>query len=314
VVGDLCLDEYIIGRAQRLSREAPVPVLEFQRQFSVPGAGANPALNVGALGATALMVGVVGDDDAGRCLRQHLQSHEIDTRGIVIDPSRQTTVKTRVLAEASLLFPQQLVRLDRQTLRDLDDHVRDRVSAFIRATAPDIDAVLFSDYKGGVVGQHVAETGVGACRAHGKLATVDSQGDLFKFAGFGVVKANQQETETALSLKLTDEDSFREAAALLLGRLGAQAVVITRGGDGMSLFDSAGCYAHIPAANRSEVFDVTGAGDTVIAVLTAALAAGASAFQSCCLANIAAGLVVRKLGNATASIEEISSAIRGKES
>jgi len=310
VVGDLCLDQYIVGRAQRLSREAPVPVLEFERQFAVPGAGANPALNISALGGFATIVGVVGDDEAGRTLRHLLQAPGIDSRGVIIDASRGTTVKTRVMAEASLRFPQQMMRIDRQTGRDLDVHIRDQVSAVVRAAAPLADAVLFSDYRGGVVSQGVVETSAAVCWDQGKISTADSQGDLFKFKRLNVVKCNQQEAEAALAVKLDREESFQEAASNLLDRLEAQAVAITRGGEGISLLDARGGYAHIPAANRSEVFDVTGAGDTVIAVLTMALAAGASEYQATCLANIAAGLVVRRLGNVTTTIEELSAAIR----
>lgn len=311
VVGDLCLDEYIVGRARRLSREAPVPVLEFERQFAVPGAGANPALNISALGGFATIVGVVGDDEGGRTLRQLLQAPGIDSRGVIIDPSRGTTVKTRVMAEASLRFPQQLMRIDRQTGRELDAQVMDQVVAVVRAATPLADAVLFSDYKGGVVSQSVVETSAEVCRAQSKISTADSQGDLFKFKRLNVVKCNQQEAEAALAVKLDREESFHEAASSLIGRLGVEAVVITRGGEGISLLDARGGYAHIPAANRSEVFDVTGAGDTVIAVLTMALAAGASEYQATCLANIAAGLVVRRLGNVTTTIEELSAAIQG---
>ncbi len=214
------------------------------------------------------------------------------------------------VAEASVRFPQQMMRIDRQTGRDLDAQIRDQLSAVVRAAAPLADAVLFSDYRGGVVSREVVETSMDVCRAQGTIATADSQGDLFKFRRLNVVKCNQQEAEAALADKLDGEASFERAAATLLERLGARAVVITRGGDGISMLDARRGYAHIPAANRTEVFDVTGAGDTVIAVLTMALAAGASEYQATCLANIAAGLVVRRLGNATTTVEELTNAIQ----
>ena len=309
VIGDLCLDEYIIGKARRLSREAPVPVLEFQRRFTVPGEAANPAMNIKALGGTAFMVGVVGNDEAGVTLRKSLDELGIDTRGVIVDHSRPTTVKTRVLAEGSLLFPQQLVRVDREARQPLDDPLKAELIAYLKAIAPEVDALLLSDYKGGVVEGQVIESAFQLARANRKIATVDSQGNLFKFEGFTVVKCNREEAENVLGRELTDDESFGQASRELQRKLAAEAVVITRGSDGMSLIDSGGACLHIRAANRSEVFDVTGAGDTVIATLTLALAAGATIAQAAYLSNLAAGLVVRKLGNATTTIEELQSAI-----
>ena len=309
VIGDLCLDEYIIGKARRLSREAPVPVLEFQRRFTVPGEAANPALNVKSLGGIAFMVGVVGNDDAGLTLRRSLADLGIDTQGIVVDPSRPTTVKTRVLAEGSLLFPQQLVRVDREERRPLDDSTSEQLIAHLRSIALDADALLLSDYKGGVVEGQVIENTLQLAKANRKIATVDSQGNLFKFQGFTVVKCNREEAENVLGRELTDDESFGQGSRELQQKLASEAMLITRGSDGMSLTDSRGECLHIRAANRSEVFDVTGAGDTVIATLTLAMAAGATVTQAAYLSNLAAGLVVRKLGNATTTIEELREAI-----
>ncbi|MDP2726810.1 MAG: PfkB family carbohydrate kinase [Dehalococcoidia bacterium] len=307
VVGDLCLDQYIVGRATRLSREAPVPVLEFQEDFTLPGAAANPALNIQAMGGQAIMVGVVGDDHAGQLLRQHLEKMDISCLGVLTDFDRRTTVKTRVVAEASLVFPQQVVRVDRQDLSPIGANLRDQLSTFIHAAGANVEAILLSDYKGGVVCPGVIQACAGM--AHGKIITVDSQGDLFKFKGFTLVKSNQQEAEALLGRRLVDEASIGRAGRLLLKRLAADAVLITRGRDGMSLFQRDGVGLHIPVANRSEVFDVTGAGDTVIATATQALCAGADMVQAIHLANHAAGLVVRKLGNATTTQEEISRSI-----
>lgn len=312
VVGDLCLDEYIIGRAERLSREAPVPILQFQSSFTLPGAAANPALNVNALQGRALMVGVVGKDEAGRDLLRKLKEKGIDSTGVMIDPSRATTVKTRVMAEVSLHFPQQIVRVDRQERREPPPEVRRGMLAYLEAKMPEVDAVLLSDYRSGVIDQGVVDLVSEVAGTQGKILTADSQGDLFKFKGFTILKANKEEAEMAVRRELVTEEDFAEAGRQLLGELMARAVLITRGSDGMSLVQPGGGYLQLPAANRSEVFDVTGAGDTVIATLTLALAAGASVPQAVQLSNYAAGLVVRKLGNATPTPEELVQAVRGR--
>lgn len=307
VIGDLCLDEYIIGKAMRLSREAPVPVLEFQEQFTLPGAAANPALNIQALGGQAIMAGVVGDDQSGRVLVRHLEEKGIYCEGVIVSNPRRTTVKTRVVAEASLVFPQQIVRVDRQDHSPIDGALLEQLIAYIATAGSQVDAILLSDYKGGVVCPEVIRASEG--QARGKVLAVDSQGDLFKFRGFTLVKSNLQEAEAVVGRPLAGEASLRRAGHQLVRRLKAGAVLITRGGEGMSLFQQDGSDLHVPAVNRSEVFDVTGAGDTVIATATLALSAGAPMAQAVTLANHAAGLVVRKLGNATTTQEELGRSI-----
>ncbi|MFQ6059173.1 MAG: bifunctional heptose 7-phosphate kinase/heptose 1-phosphate adenyltransferase [Anaerolineae bacterium] len=309
VLGDLFLDEYVVGRATRLSREAPIPVLEFSRRFELPGGAANPAHNICALGGQAYAVGVVGRDAEGERLMAMLQEAGIHTEGVVVDPDRPTTTKTRIVAEGTLVFPQQVARIDRQDRQPVAGEVEEALNRHLRKLIPQVDAVLVSDYKSGVVTSPVLGVALSQARHHGKLITADSQGDLYNFKGFDVIKSNRRETERTLGRSLDKEADFRRASELLLDELSAQVVLITRGGEGMSLISQGEGYVHIPAANRSEVFDVTGAGDTVIAVLTLALAAGATILQAAHLANYAAGLVVRKLGNATATQEELAWAI-----
>ncbi len=304
VVGDVCLDEYQFGRPVRLSREAPVPVLEFTRRQVVPGAGANPALNIVRLGGRAAIVGVVGDDEAGATLKTLLAGAGIDVCGLVIDPGRTTTLKTRVLAEGILRFPQQVARLDRVDRQPLAPPVRERLLEAAAGLAAGADAILVSDYRLGVVDEAVARTVLAAARAAGRPVTVDSQGGLERFAGYTLVRCNQAEAEAALGRPLTDEGSFRAGLFELLGRLRAGVMVVTRGAEGLSVATPDG-YRHFPAANVSEVFDVTGAGDTVIAVLTLALVAGADPWQAADLANRAAGLVVRRIGNYAPTAAEL---------
>jgi len=308
VIGDVFLDEYITGRATRLSKEAPIPVLEFAGRRYVPGGAANPSNNIVALGGIAYQVGVIGDDEAGRTLLTKLREAGIDTEGVVTDPSRPTT-KTRIVAQGSLRFPQQLARIDRLDRLPVAGEVEKAIVAYLEALVPQVDAVLISDYRTGVASEAVVAAALELARQHEKLATVDSRGNLHKFSGFDLVKCNQREAEAVLGRALSSEGDFREAQQQLLAELEVRAILITRGPEGMSLLGRDQPYVHIPAANVSEVFDVTGAGDTVIAVATLALAAGLDLLSAAHLANYAAGLVVRKLGNATATQEELAWAI-----
>lgn len=307
VVGDLFLDEYVVGKATRLSREAPVPVLEFEREFDLPGAAANPAHNIRALGGRAVVIGVVGPDGKADRLRAHLVAAGIDVAGVIVDPSRPTITKSRVIAEDGTRIRQQIVRVDRLDRRPLAPAIAEELAAHLMRAGADADAIILSDYKTGVICSEVIEAGR-TLASGARPVAVDSQGDLLSFRGLSLVKVNQQEAEAALRRSLGDEVACTAACGYLLGQLDALAIVITRGIHGMSIA-SREVYAHIPAANRSEVFDVTGAGDTVIAILTQALAAGGTLLEAAYLANLAAGLVVRKLGNATTSPEELREAI-----
>ncbi len=305
VVGDLYLDEYIVGRPSRISREAPVAVLEFREQRNVPGGATAPACNICALGGQAYMLGVVGDDQAGRELYELLEARKVDVAGLVIDPSRPTTTKTRIVAEAEHIFPQQVARVDRLDRTPIAGEVEQKAIDYINLVAPYVDAILFSDYKAGVVNARLIEAGLKAARQSDKLVTVDSQGGLDKFKGCTLVKCNDAEAENYLRRELHTNADFEQALRDLQTELGAKMVVLTRGGDGMSGLDSDGNLYHLPAFNRSEVFDVTGAGDTVISLLTLGLVAGASLLEATQLANAAAGVVIRKQGNVTIQLNEL---------
>jgi rfaE bifunctional protein kinase chain/domain len=309
VVGDLFLDEYVLGQATRLSREAPIPVVELRKRFHVPGGAANPAHNVCALGSSATVVGLVGNDPAGEQLLSELRGVGIDPAGVVVDSSRPTTTKTRIMAEGSLRFPQQVARIDHLDRRALDDDVEAGLVAAVQELVPLVDAVLVSDYQTGVASPAIVRAALHSAERYGKLCAVDAQGAFRKYAGFSWVKGNRQEVEAALGRQLSREDDYRLAGEELLAQLGAKAIAITRGAEGLSLIARDGGYTHLEAANRSEVFDVTGAGDTVIAVATLALVAGASCVAAAQLANYAAGLVVRRLGNAVVTADELVWAI-----
>jgi rfaE bifunctional protein kinase chain/domain len=310
VVGDLFLDEYVVGRASRLSREAPIPVLELRRRFYVPGGAANPAQNICALGAQATIVGLIGADEAGTQLLSELERVGINPAGVAIDDSRPTTTKTRIMAEGSLRFPQQVARVDLLERRSISSEVEERLVSQVQRLMPHVDAVLVSDYQTGVAAHAVIQTAMSLAHGSDKLCTVDAQGAFHKYAGFDLIKGNRQEIEAALGIPLRSEEDYRLASEKLLNDLNANAVIITRGPDGLSLNALHEGYHHLPAANRTEVFDVTGAGDTVIAVATLALVAGSSVQEAARLANYAAGWVVRKLGSAVATADELAWAVQ----
>lgn len=308
VLGDLCLDEYLVGKAARLSREAPVPVLEMTERFAIPGAACNPALNIQALGGRAVVAGVVGEDAAGQTLRELLDEAGIDTTGIVVDGDRDTTLKIRVLANH--LFPQQVARVDRQDRSPLRRSSATALRTFLHEALSRVDGVLVSDYRSGVVSGELMKLLVSEAAARRIPIAVDSQGDFQKFRGVSLLRCNREEAETFLHARLTDDESFERALVTLQKRLTVTAVAITRGADGISLIDRQGRIDHLPVLNPSEVYDVTGAGDTVIAVLALLTVAGAPLVEAAKLANVAAGVVVRKLGNATVTQAELAAAVQ----
>jgi D-glycero-beta-D-manno-heptose-7-phosphate kinase len=309
VVGDVMLDEYIIGVPTRVSREAPVLVLEQRRRFVRPGGGANPAVNVLALGATPRLVGVIGDDSVGGELRAALHDLGIVDSDIVVDQGAQTTLKTRLLAETPSSTGQQVVRLDRPGSIPSSE-AESAIAQRIDSLCDGVDAVLLSDYKAGVIGAGLIASARNAARTHGKLLSVDSQGGLDRFRGFDLVKCNRPDAEAYLGRSLDDEREYADAGMALARELEIGCLMITLGGDGISVSSREGS-SHIPASNRTEVFDVTGAGDTVVAVATLALAASGSPDDAAYLANLAAGEVVRRLGVTTTSVADLRGLLAG---
>jgi rfaE bifunctional protein kinase chain/domain len=309
VIGDLILDKYTIGKPTRISREAPIAVLEFSREYNMPGGGTSPACTVASLGGRACLAGVVGDDDSGRELLEALNSHGVDTGGVVADPSRPTITKKRIVAQVTPTMLQQVARIDHLDRRPIAGDVEEHLIAAIENSLPGCDAVLLSNYKSGTLTPTVVARTCEIAWAQGKILAVDSQGDLELFRGFGIVKCNQPEAEDALRRPLTTEDDFRAGLGELMSMLDAQTVIVTRSAEGMSVMTRSGEYAQIPVTNTSEVFDVTGAGDTVIALVTLGAAAGADLFDAARLANYGAGVVVRKWGNAVLHLDELQAAL-----
>ena len=295
VVGDLMIDEWIWGRVSRISPEAPVPVVAVtDHSFTLGGAG-NVANNLRALDAEVDFAGTIGDDPFAADVRRMLRSGQVSDAGVFALAGRPTTRKTRIVAHN-----QQVVRTDWESSAPLEAADRARVVEYVRSRAAASDAVILSDYAKGLLGRDIVEA-VSACSL--VLADPKPQ-NIGLFAGVTCLAPNVQEASAASGIAIVDEASLREAGLQLVERLGCRYIVITRGEAGMSLFGRDGERFDIPSVAR-KVFDVSGAGDTVIAVLTLALAAGAAIERAMQIANFAAGAVVEKLGTATASAREI---------
>ena len=315
VVGDLIADEFIFGEVSRVSREAPVLILKYDATAVVPGGAGNAAHNVAALGARALLAGMVGTDGEGRRLIAAFP-RSVNTRQVVRAKNYRTPVKTRILAGGIHSAKQQVVRIDRETDWPLSGDVSQAFADKLTAALGDCDAVLLSDYGSGLVTPELAAAIRAAldARPGGRSVpiVVDSRYRLLDFKGLTACTPNESEVERALAVHIDDDvDALEKAGRTLLRRTGMQAVLITRGSRGMALFQPKQPTLHVPIFGSDEVADVTGAGDTVIATLTTALAAGASFEDAARLANYAGGLVVMKRGTATVSARELTDAVAG---
>ena len=310
VVGDVVADEFVYGRVARVSREAPVLILEHDTTEVVAGGAGNAANNVAALGASAALVALVGRDDPGRRLLASLHAG-VDSRKVIRTAS-PTTVKTRILAGGIHSAKQQVVRIDRAFTGPLDKATRASFDRTVLETAARADAVLISDYGSDLVTPALAAKVVAALRKVGRPIPVliDTRYQLLKYRGLTACTPNESEVEQALGVRINDDRRMLERAGReVLARTAMQAVLITRGSRGMALFVKGAPTVHIPIVGSDEIADVTGAGDTVMATLSLALASGASFESAARLANHAAGLVVMKRGTATVSAAELRQAI-----
>jgi D-beta-D-heptose 7-phosphate kinase/D-beta-D-heptose 1-phosphate adenosyltransferase len=292
VVGDLILDEYLWGTVSRVSPEAPVPVVEVRRRSAAAGGAANTAANIAGLGGRVALVGVVGTDPAGERLRECMRDGKVAATAVVPDPSRPTTTKTRVIAQG-----QQIVRFDHEETAPTPAAVRDALLARARELLPTVRGCVLSDYGKGVVSAELAAELIAAAAGAGIPVVVDPKGtDYRKYRGATVVKPNQSEAGRALNRELADDATVADAARDLIDVLGGStAVLVTRGPAGMTLFEPGRPAVHVPAQAR-EVYDVTGAGDTVTGALAITLAAGLPLAAGCHLAASAAAVVVGKRG------------------
>lgn len=307
VVGDLMLDEFVWGRVSRISPEAPVPVVEFERESLMPGGAANVARNLAALGVRTQLVGVTGRDSAGGDLRSLLREQGVDCAGIVADKSRMTTRKVRVIAQQ-----QQVVRVDRESRTEINGAVGGQLRRYLHSVLPEADAVIVGDYGKGLVTQPLLDFLRAECRARGVWLSLDPKPIReLDLSGLSLITPNRKEAFELAGMKdgnpsgnPLEDLALLKAANHLLDRFQPALLLVTLGEQGMLLLRRGEVPFHIPTVAR-EVFDVSGAGDTVVACFTLALAAGASPEEAAILSNHAAGVVVGKVGTATVTPEEL---------
>jgi D-glycero-beta-D-manno-heptose-7-phosphate kinase len=310
VVADLVADEFLFGRVDRVSREAPVLILHYDGTDLRLGGGANAVHNIFTLGGTPLPLGVVGADDHGRRLKRLMSEAGISTARVFAEPRYVTPVKTRILAGGVHSTKQQLVRIDKATRLPEAARARRRVSEALRAVRGRVDGVLVSDYGFGLITPELVQAAVAFARARRVPVTVDTRYGLLELRGMTAVTPNEPEVEAALGTTIgRDPERLERAGRTLLRRLKVRAALITRGSDGMALFEPGQPTLHIPIYGSDQVADVTGAGDTVIATFTLALAGGATPEEAARLANYAGGIVVMKRGTATVSQAELQRAV-----
>ncbi len=307
VAGDFVVDEAIYGDTERISREAPVLILRYNHTDITPGGAGNAANNAADLGAQVYPLGVVGDDEQGGKLLHYFKNKKIDLSGLVTVKNRPTTVKCRIMAGAHHTAKQQVIRIDKLEDKDVSRGVEDKLIGRITALAPKMDALLISDYGLGAMTEAVRRSLLSAFM--GKIITVDSRFHLNEYQGVSLITPNVSEAGPAAGLEIRDEESLLRAGQKLQRILQGR-VLITRGPQGMALFDKDAQVSHLPVYGPDQPVDPTGAGDTVAITATLALAAGADFNMAASLATVAAGIVVTKRGTATTNQDEISKALK----
>jgi len=308
VIGDLMLDEYLWGEVDRISPEAPVQVVSIQKEdFTLGGAG-NVVNNAVALGAKVFTAGVIGTGRNGQVLLERFNELGVDTSLIIQEPDRATTQKTRIIAAN-----QHVLRIDRETKQDISGQTLEKIIRLIEDKMPDIDVVLISDYGKGLITRNLLSKVIASAKKHEKMIIVDPKGlDFSKYSGVSLLTPNKKEAGLASGVEIDDESSLEKAANKILENIRLDNLLITCGKDGMVLFEKNQTPFRVRAKSR-QVFDVSGAGDTVLAVFGLAVASGASIHNSVALANTAAGIVVGKVGTATVSKQELASALKSDD-
>lgn len=307
VIGDLILDEFVWGEVSRISPEAPVPVVWVKSESFMPGGAANVANNIASLGAKAYIAGVVGNDERAGILKEGLTEKGINIDGIITDDTRPTTLKTRVVAHH-----QQVVRIDREKIDGISTGALDKIIAYARGLIDEIDAVIIEDYGKGVISARLLEEVLTIAKKKKKIITVDPKEEHFSYyKGVTAITPNHHEAAQAVGMKARDGAAILKIGRALLKKLNCEAVLMTLGENGMQLFQKTGAVTHIPTVAQ-EVFDVSGAGDTVISAFTLALALGTDMKDAAYISNIAAGIVVGKVGIAVITQKELLARIKGK--
>ncbi len=306
VIGDLMLDQYIHGQVSRISPEAPIPVLEMKKIYYTPGGAANAALNVRTLGGKVFAVGVIGPEHRGQMLKKALEERGISPEGAVVDPDRKTTLKERIVAKN-----QQIVRIDLEDRAPIGSVIEGEIIDFVKNKIKEVDAIIISDYAKGVITPNLSMNIISLARENNTLCHIDPKGkDYSKYRGCSIITPNEKELSESLNVIINKESQFLEAGKMLLSHVSSENVIVTRHSKGMVSFDKEGNYHYFPAVNRGQVVDVSGAGDTGIAAVTMALAAGAELEQAMAIASYACGVVVAKPGTATLSPDELKRIIK----
>ena len=306
VVGDLALDEMIYGDAERISREAPVLILQHTKTKLILGGASNAAHNVATLTrGKAGVIGVAGNDHYADLLYDTFENANIDCSRIVRDKNRKTIVKTRISGSITTSITQQIVRIDRQSKGNISEETEEKVIRNIERVLPEYDAVVLSNYHIGTLTDKIINSTIELANKLGKVVVVDAQRDLGSYKNITSMTPNLPDTEKSVGFSIKDENDLKKAGSILLSETGAKSILITCGADGMFVAEPKETYTKIPVFNKSEVFDVTGAGDTVTAVYSLALAAGINPVYAAVIGNLAASIVVRQFGCATTTIDEL---------
>lgn len=313
IIGDMVADVYLDGEIARISREAPVLVLEQREERVVAGGAANVANNAATLGGTSYAVGICGTERSGDTLRAILAANGVHTEDFMCTEAHPTITKTRIIAGGRATVSQQIVRVDREWHTPLTAETEEALLTRIQTLLPRVRGVVLSDYGSGTVTARVRRMVIEETRRRGIPSIVDARYSILAYEGIGYVKQNDAELAAALERTLRTEEEIHAAGHELRMRLGADGVLITRGDKGMTLFLADGSATDIPVSDHSEIFDVTGAGDTCVAVMILGLAAGIDPLTTARLSNIASGIAVRKRGTATVAQEELRAAVLAVE-
>jgi len=307
ILGDLMLDEHIWSKVSRISPEAPVPIADVVKITHVPGGCGNVAANVASLGGIPYLISIIGEDSSGEKLLRALEKAKVSTNYLIVDEKRPTILKSRIIAGS-----QQVVRVDREDRNLISPTLTQKIMRKLKELVPKVDGIIISDYEKGMVTREISQQLIRLARQFKKPVAIDPKGiDYQKYQGSTVLTPNLRETAIAARTVIVDDKTLLAAGRNLLCQIKSQYLLVTRGRDGMTLFDKTGS-TYIPAIPR-EVFDITGAGDTVIATLVLSLAAGADMKEAAAISNFAASVVVGKIATATCSREELEEAIEGKE-
>ena len=309
VIGDMVADVYLHGTISRISREAPVLVLEQAEEKIIAGGAANVVHNIATLGGAVWAVGLLGKDKAGTGLEEIFAEKSVHIEGLLTVENWSTITKTRIIAGGAATVSQQIVRIDKENNMAMSAAVEAKLMNSLADILKNVDGVVLSDYGSGTITGSIKKQIIYNCKKRNIPCMVDSRYDLLSFAGVDYVKQNDAEASANVGFIIKNEESLLEAGAILLEKMQAKGVLITRGDKGMTLFESNGAVHNIPVSSRSEVFDVSGAGDTCVAAMILALSAGVEPALAAEISNIASGIAVRKLGTATVSAAELKNVI-----